>query len=345
MSSTSEAPRDPRLYVRITTDIAMNPKLAVIDSPAASWTYVCSITYSGGSFTDGHFPVSTVLRIAGTDKDVAEALVEQELWHLPGHDCNRCPQPKKGWAYVHDFLKHQRSKEEAQELTDKRRNAGRAGAAARWGKTSSSAPAEKPQGRRISNEKASSDVPLWDENDTSIASAMPSAMANGWQTDGKAMAEERRREETTTTAPTALPESAPPPRQLALVPDAPLTISQRSKAITDAYAAVEPLCKWPAVNGIVAKAIKVEKWSDTEIRDAVLRLAADGRSVTVDVLRTELNGLPPMKSRATSGRQLTEHNGLMLNDRNMANVERARRIAALEARGRHTQAAIEGGAA
>lgn len=288
--SRSEAPQDPRQYVRITTDIAMNPKLAVIDSPAASWTYVCSIAYSGGSYTDGHFPVAAVLRLAGTDKDVAEALVEQELWHLPGHDCARCPQPKAGYAYVHDYLHHQRSKEEAQELSDKRRLAGMAGAQARWGKPK---PPEEPRGKRIPNAKAAAEQPLWQEDDTSVASAMASAMPNGWQTDGKAMAEERRGEENY-TAPTALPAQ----RALAVVPDDPMTITQRSKAITDAYAVAEPMCKWPAVNGVVIKAIKTEKWSDTEIRDAMLRLAGEGRSVTVDTLRTELNGLPTPKKTA-----------------------------------------------
>ena len=72
----------------------------------------------------------------------------------------------------------------------------------------------------------------------------------------------------------------------------PLSITQRSKIITDAYALAEPLCKWPAVNGVVIKAIKAERFTDDEIRAALLRMAAENRSVTVDSLRTELGGLP-----------------------------------------------------
>lgn len=72
-----------------------------------------------------------------------------------------------------------------------------------------------------------------------------------------------------------------------------LSITQRSKGITDAYAAAEPMCKWPAVNAIVIRAIKSEKFSDDEIRDALLRLAKEGRGVTVESLRVELAGLPP----------------------------------------------------
>lgn len=83
-------------------------------------------------------------------------------------------------------------------------------------------------------------------------------------------------------------------------PAADLTVNQRSKRLTDAYAEAEPMCKWPAVNGIVKRAIEADRWPDDAIRDALLRLAKEGRSVTVDSLRTELNGLP---ARRTAGHQ------------------------------------------
>lgn len=76
------------------------------------------------------------------------------------------------------------------------------------------------------------------------------------------------------------------------------TITQRSKRLTDAYAEAEPMCKWPAVNGVVISAIKSGRFADDEIRAALLRLAADNRSVTVDTLRTELQGLPPVRQAA-----------------------------------------------
>ncbi len=82
-----------------------------------------------------------------------------------------------------------------------------------------------------------------------------------------------------------------------------LTVTQRSKVITDAYAAAEPMCKWPAVNGVVIKAIRSERYTDDEIRDALLRLAAEGRGVTVETLRTELNGFPPRDN----GQRLAQH--------------------------------------
>jgi hypothetical protein len=74
------------------------------------------------------------------------------------------------------------------------------------------------------------------------------------------------------------------------------SVTRRSKRITDAYTAVEPMSKWPAVNGIVIRAIKVGRWRDEEIHSALLRLAAEGRPVTVESLRVELDGLPPARA-------------------------------------------------
>jgi len=96
----------------------------------------------------------------------------------------------------------------------------------------------------------------------------------------------------------------------------PLSVTQRAKRITDAYALAEPMCKWPAINGVVIKAIKLERWSDDEIRAALLRLAGEGRWVTVETLRVELNGLPPGRASprpATSDQRVNE--GLALAER------------------------------
>jgi hypothetical protein len=77
-------------------------------------------------------------------------------------------------------------------------------------------------------------------------------------------------------------------------------VTQRAKPITDAYAEAEPMCRWPAVNSIVIRAIKADKWTDDEIRSALLRLAKEGRTVTVDTLRYELQGMPPSNARVAA---------------------------------------------
>jgi hypothetical protein len=167
----SEGPADPRQYVRVSVDLPMHPKLAAIDDPAAGWAYVVALCYCGGSLTDGVFPFTYVLRLAGVDKTVGMALVEQGAWHLPGHDCGRCVDPTQGAAVIHDYLRHQRSSEEANDLTEKRRSAGRKGAESRWH--------SNPDGKPIASAMANG-----------MASAMANPMANAWQTDSRG--EERR---------------------------------------------------------------------------------------------------------------------------------------------------------
>jgi hypothetical protein len=278
----SEAPADPRPYVRVSTDLPLNPKLAAIDDPAASWAYVVSLCYCGGSLTDGLFPVAAVIRLAGVAMANAMALVEQGLWHQPGHDCRRCPQPKTGQAVIHDYLRHQRSADEARTLTEKRREAGRKGAKSRWGEGKQDKPAPKTNGKPIAS---------------AIANAMPSAMANGWQSDSRG--EERRGDIQTPTVSAAPPPATPPAQQPSL--------TQRSKKITDAYAEAEPLCRWPAINGVVLKALKTGRYSDDEIKAALLRLASDNRPVTVETIRIELNGMPasnlPARINGANGRK------------------------------------------
>lgn len=75
------------------------------------------------------------------------------------------------------------------------------------------------------------------------------------------------------------------------------------------------MCKWPAVNGVVLKAIRSGRYTDDEIGAALLRMAADNRSVTVDSLRTELGGMPPRSGpagqrEATADRKAAETQAL-----------------------------------
>lgn len=100
-----------------------------------------------------------------------------------------------------------------------------------------------------------------------------------------------RHQKTDLTDPPQIPSDLPTP-SASLAPDG-ATITQRSKRITDAYAAAQPMCRWPAINGIVIRAIKAEKFSDDEIHAALMRLAGEGRTVTVESLRIELEGMPP----------------------------------------------------
>jgi hypothetical protein len=105
----------------------------------------------------------------------------------------------------------------------------------------------------------------------------------------------------------------------------PLSLTRRAKAITDAYAAAEPMCRWPAVNGIVLKALKADKWADEEIHAALLRLAKEGRSVTVETLRVELAGRPP-----NGHAEFVEREGIRLRADTAANIDRRAHFEAMD---------------
>lgn len=89
-------------------------------------------------------------------------------------------------------------------------------------------------------------------------------------------------------------------------PAAALSPEQRSRPITDAYYAAQPMCKWAAINGIVRLAIKSGKYADDDIRAALLRMAEDSQTVTVESLRIELEGLPPRRRAGPRQQQETD---------------------------------------
>lgn len=124
----SSTMRDRREYVRVSVDLPTHPKLVPLDDPAACWLYVTSICYSGENYTDGECLPSLMERLAGVDRGLGESLIEAGVWHIEGHDCDRCAQPKRGHVIVHDYLMHNRSASEAERARDQARK----GAAARW---------------------------------------------------------------------------------------------------------------------------------------------------------------------------------------------------------------------
>lgn len=186
-----------------------------------------------------------------------------------------------GW-YFHDWDDFQPSKEEV--LADRAANAARqkrfrdkAKAARLAAAQDTSEPegdaASEPKGNAVSNAVT---------NAATNAAVTPSVTVPPTRPDPTYI-------RTTNQQPSVVAQPAPSVQARATV----FTPTQRSKTITDAYAVVEPMSKWPAVNAIVLRAIKAGRWSDNEIQDALLRLAEDKRPVTVDTMRVELDGLPP----------------------------------------------------
>jgi hypothetical protein len=105
------------------------------------------------------------------------------------------------------------------------------------------------------------------------------------------------------------------PNGVSVRDDAP-TEGQRVNALAKRYTDHVPLSNFPAVAGVIRKAVRVGMWPDDVIGAALDRLADEGRSVTTDALRYELTGFP--------GRQSNRDRALA------AGVESVRRYAATE---------------
>lgn len=177
---TRQAPADYREFIRVSVDLPDNPKLAMIDNPAAGWAYVVALCYCGRNLTDGSFPMTPLLRLAGVKPAIAKLLIGAGLWHESGHSCDRCPQPMAGTGIVHDYLVHQRSAGEAKALRDARREAGRKGAASRW--------TSNGDGKSHSTSHSNGDG-------NNHAEGMATGVADLWHPDGRPMPEVEVEEE------------------------------------------------------------------------------------------------------------------------------------------------------
>lgn len=85
---------------------------------------------------------------------------------------------------------------------------------------------------------------------------------------------------------------APPPP----VESPSVIVNRTAGRLAKIYTDRVPLSNFLAVRGVVAKAIKAAMWGEDEIIAALERLADEGRSVTTDALRYELQGFPGRQS-------------------------------------------------
>ena len=230
--------------------------------------------------TPGLIPGSLPRRFVGPiARELAGLLVKVGLWEERGED---------GWLF-HDFDRYLPT----EHTREARAEAGRKGAEARWG--------SKRGGKKQTDSKLPSGDAKLPGMDGKEPEASHDAASKQVANDGSRAPARRAISNEIAPVPTPVqPPAAGDPQDSAGT----LTITQRARRITDAYAAATPMCKWPAVNSIVIRAIKADKWDDDAIRDALLRHADDNRPVTIDSLRTELDGLPPPQ-RASAARPST----------------------------------------
>lgn len=130
-----DGPRDTREHMRLDVNFATHPKLGVILDPVqracAGWLLADAIAVSRRNRGDGHVLLSTVLAETGLGEEYAKDLFAEGLLHGDDHACVRCPQPRRGHVYIHDYLDHQPSAETEARRIANRRRAGAAGGAAR----------------------------------------------------------------------------------------------------------------------------------------------------------------------------------------------------------------------
>lgn len=76
----------------------------------------------------------------------------------------------------------------------------------------------------------------------------------------------------------------------------PVTVNTQAQTLARHYVELVPLSKFTAVMGIAKQALNA-KYESPAITAALTRIAGEGRPLTVDVLRVELEGMPPPRGR------------------------------------------------
>lgn len=143
-------------WIWVSDDFYDHPKFVEVGALGIAF-WITGMGYCNRNLTDGLIPKQVASRLADIDgimldgggSDLCGVVINEEsevasqtvslllwqgLWHEDGHECSRCVQPGPRKYVVHDYLIYQRSREEALDLKEKRSNAGKTGAAARWGK-------------------------------------------------------------------------------------------------------------------------------------------------------------------------------------------------------------------
>jgi len=255
--------------------------LAAIGLWTLCLTYAHRNTLKRGK-TPGLIPSHLPRRYFGPGgRELAAILVKEGLWEALAEG--------EGWM-IHDFDQYLPS----EKTSNARSEAGKKGAESRWGKRAADGKEPETDGKLPSG---GSKGPSAGHNPASKPMA----------SDGsRAPARRAISNEIATRDPSPDPVQQPPTSVAAANESrrgAVSTPTQRAKPITDAYYAIQPMCKWTAINGIVVHAIKTGKYADEEVHSALLRLAEGSRTVTIESLRVEIEGFAPRSQPVVDRRQ------------------------------------------
>jgi len=123
---------DKRAFAQFDVGYLDNPKIQeILDAgPYAVLMHAASILYCAQHLTDGKVASGHMQRKVGGTAADTKVLIDKGLWHLPGHDCEHCPDPEEGKVYVHDYTEHNRTSDGVKRASQ----AGKRAAAGRWNK-------------------------------------------------------------------------------------------------------------------------------------------------------------------------------------------------------------------
>lgn len=108
-----EALADEGPFIKMSVGTPRHPKIVAAGGDAA-WLWYCALDWCAEYKTNGLIPVRMVPQLSDRRRPdrLARVLIDNDLWHEPGHQCKRCAQPLPGYYVAHDYLEHQRSAEQ-----------------------------------------------------------------------------------------------------------------------------------------------------------------------------------------------------------------------------------------
>lgn len=142
-------------WVKIDDSFLSHPKVLAAGKDGRA-LIIAGLCYSAANLTDGLIVDAALPMLAGAadvkSKPAAAQLVELGIWHRENHECERCDPVPSGHYLIHDFLDYQETGAEVsqrrREISERRAEAGRKGAAARWGDGKRNG---KPHGKAMAN--------------------------------------------------------------------------------------------------------------------------------------------------------------------------------------------------
>lgn len=100
-------------WVKLDDGFAGHPKMEAV-GPLAGWLHVAVLCHSAQYLTDGTIHQVKALKLTDVPNPRRHIgrLIDEGVWHCPGHDCDICRPCPEDHYLVHDYLHYQRSRDD-----------------------------------------------------------------------------------------------------------------------------------------------------------------------------------------------------------------------------------------